>query len=147
MTPLLLQEEHREARLTLRPPSLAAPYAPVQSWQHQPEKLIFESCGYEANVSCPGRLGPQCSSLLLRPTLPAPGGEGGSQLAWEKGIGRKSCDWSQMGWVTETLVSLSPATAHSTVSGLHADQRSSRDRIHTRRLCQDAGGLCLWGEA
>ncbi|XP_032958695.1 ankyrin repeat and SAM domain-containing protein 1A isoform X2 [Rhinolophus ferrumequinum] len=44
-----IQEEHREARLTLRPPSLAAPYAPVQSWQHQPEKLIFESCGYEAN--------------------------------------------------------------------------------------------------
>ncbi|XP_027681798.2 ankyrin repeat and SAM domain-containing protein 1A isoform X12 [Chelonia mydas] len=43
------QEEHRESRLTLRPPSLAAPYAPVQSWQHQPEKLIFESCGYEAN--------------------------------------------------------------------------------------------------
>ncbi|KAB0355243.1 hypothetical protein FD755_022702 [Muntiacus reevesi] len=43
------QEEHREAKLTLRPPSLAAPYAPVQSWQHQPEKLIFESCGYEAN--------------------------------------------------------------------------------------------------
>ncbi|XP_040839167.1 ankyrin repeat and SAM domain-containing protein 1A isoform X6 [Ochotona curzoniae] len=41
--------EHREAKLTLRPPSLAAPYAPVQSWQHQPEKLIFESCGYEAN--------------------------------------------------------------------------------------------------
>eukprot|EP00069_Balaena_mysticetus_P017647 bmy_10965T0 len=46
-----IQEEHREAKLTLRPPSLAAPYAPVQSWQHQPEKLIFESCGYEANKS------------------------------------------------------------------------------------------------
>ncbi|XP_054032472.1 ankyrin repeat and SAM domain-containing protein 1A isoform X1 [Dryobates pubescens] len=43
------QEEQRESKLTLRPPSLAAPYAPVQSWQHQPEKLIFESCGYEAN--------------------------------------------------------------------------------------------------
>ena len=51
--PYVLQEEHREAKLTLRPPSLAAPYAPVQSWQHQPEKLIFESCGYEANVSNP----------------------------------------------------------------------------------------------
>ncbi|XP_036104139.1 ankyrin repeat and SAM domain-containing protein 1A isoform X1 [Molossus molossus] len=44
-----IQEGHREAGLTLRPPSLAAPYAPVQSWQHRPEKLIFESCGYEAN--------------------------------------------------------------------------------------------------
>ncbi|NWX89713.1 ANS1A protein, partial [Nothoprocta ornata] len=44
-----LQEDRRESKLTLRPPSLAAPYAPVQSWQHQPEKLIFESCGYEAN--------------------------------------------------------------------------------------------------
>ncbi|XP_064354057.1 ankyrin repeat and SAM domain-containing protein 1A isoform X11 [Dromaius novaehollandiae] len=43
------QEDRRESKLTLRPPSLAAPYAPVQSWQHQPEKLIFESCGYEAN--------------------------------------------------------------------------------------------------
>uniref|UniRef100_A0A8B9DI60 Ankyrin repeat and sterile alpha motif domain containing 1A n=1 Tax=Anser cygnoides TaxID=8845 RepID=A0A8B9DI60_ANSCY len=46
---LPLQEERRESKLTLRPPSLAAPYAPVQNWQHQPEKLIFESCGYEAN--------------------------------------------------------------------------------------------------
>ncbi|XP_052600340.1 ankyrin repeat and SAM domain-containing protein 1A isoform X3 [Peromyscus californicus insignis] len=44
-----VQEEPGETKLTLRPPSLAAPYAPVQSWQHQPEKLIFESCGYEAN--------------------------------------------------------------------------------------------------
>ncbi|XP_028265117.1 ankyrin repeat and SAM domain-containing protein 1A isoform X6 [Parambassis ranga] len=42
-------EEYREPRLTLRPPSLAAPYAPVQNWHHQPEKLIFESCAYEAN--------------------------------------------------------------------------------------------------
>uniref|UniRef100_A0A8C1UAR7 Ankyrin repeat and sterile alpha motif domain containing 1A n=1 Tax=Cyprinus carpio TaxID=7962 RepID=A0A8C1UAR7_CYPCA len=43
------QERQREPRLTLRPPSLAAPYTPVQNWHHQPEKLIFESCGYEAN--------------------------------------------------------------------------------------------------
>uniref|UniRef100_A0A3Q3WSG8 Uncharacterized protein n=1 Tax=Mola mola TaxID=94237 RepID=A0A3Q3WSG8_MOLML len=42
-------KRHREPRLTLRPPSLAAPYAPVQSWHHQPEKLIFESCAYEAS--------------------------------------------------------------------------------------------------
>ncbi|XP_056129280.1 ankyrin repeat and SAM domain-containing protein 1A-like [Lampris incognitus] len=45
----LYEERHREPRLTLRPPSLAAPYAPVQNWHHQPEKLIFESCEYEAN--------------------------------------------------------------------------------------------------
>uniref|UniRef100_A0A803T155 Ankyrin repeat and sterile alpha motif domain containing 1A n=1 Tax=Anolis carolinensis TaxID=28377 RepID=A0A803T155_ANOCA len=44
-----LREERHESKLMLRPPSLAAPYAPVQHWQHQPEKLIFESCGYEAN--------------------------------------------------------------------------------------------------
>ncbi|XP_062835756.1 ankyrin repeat and SAM domain-containing protein 1A isoform X12 [Anolis carolinensis] len=44
-----LKEERHESKLMLRPPSLAAPYAPVQHWQHQPEKLIFESCGYEAN--------------------------------------------------------------------------------------------------
>lgn len=52
------EERHREPRLTLRPPSLAAPYAPVQNWHHQPEKLIFESCAYEANVS--SRLPPSC---------------------------------------------------------------------------------------
>ncbi|XP_061488323.1 ankyrin repeat and SAM domain-containing protein 1A isoform X9 [Rhineura floridana] len=46
---LKAQEERHESKLTLRPPSLAAAYAPVQHWQHQPEKLIFESCGYEAN--------------------------------------------------------------------------------------------------
>ncbi|MBN3306983.1 ANS1A protein, partial [Amia calva] len=45
----LHDDRQREPRLTLRPPSLATPYAPVQNWQHQPEKLIFESCGYEAN--------------------------------------------------------------------------------------------------
>uniref|UniRef100_A0A672LBW0 Ankyrin repeat and sterile alpha motif domain containing 1A n=1 Tax=Sinocyclocheilus grahami TaxID=75366 RepID=A0A672LBW0_SINGR len=44
-----MREEPREPRLTLRPPSLAAPYTPVQNWHHQPEKLIFESCSYEAN--------------------------------------------------------------------------------------------------
>ncbi|KAJ7332972.1 hypothetical protein JRQ81_015152 [Phrynocephalus forsythii] len=49
MERLKAQEERRESKLTLRPPSSAAPYAPVQHWQHQPEKLIFESCGYEAN--------------------------------------------------------------------------------------------------
>ncbi|KAG5835408.1 hypothetical protein ANANG_G00243660 [Anguilla anguilla] len=38
-----------ETRLALRPPSHAAPYGPTPSWQHQPEKLIFESCGYEAS--------------------------------------------------------------------------------------------------
>ncbi|XP_060930926.1 ankyrin repeat and SAM domain-containing protein 1A-like isoform X4 [Limanda limanda] len=43
------EERHREPRLTLRPPSLAAPYAPVQNWHHSPEKLIFESCDYEAS--------------------------------------------------------------------------------------------------
>ncbi|XP_036387724.1 ankyrin repeat and SAM domain-containing protein 1A-like [Megalops cyprinoides] len=44
-----LSDRHREPRLTLRPPSHAAPYGPTPNWQHQPEKLIFESCGYEAN--------------------------------------------------------------------------------------------------
>uniref|UniRef100_A0A3Q3BV06 Ankyrin repeat and sterile alpha motif domain containing 1A n=1 Tax=Haplochromis burtoni TaxID=8153 RepID=A0A3Q3BV06_HAPBU len=43
------EDWQREPRLTLRPPSLAAPYAPVQNWHHQPEKLIFESCAYEAS--------------------------------------------------------------------------------------------------
>ncbi|XP_047452575.1 ankyrin repeat and SAM domain-containing protein 1A-like isoform X3 [Mugil cephalus] len=43
------EEMYKEPRLTLRPPSLAAPYAPVQNWHHQPEKLIFESCAYEAS--------------------------------------------------------------------------------------------------
>ncbi|KAM8976006.1 ankyrin repeat and SAM domain-containing protein 1A [Pelodytes ibericus] len=38
-----------ESRLTLRPPSASTPYAPLQNWQHQPEKLIFESCGYESS--------------------------------------------------------------------------------------------------
>ncbi|XP_038138696.1 ankyrin repeat and SAM domain-containing protein 1A-like isoform X7 [Cyprinodon tularosa] len=42
------EEIHQEPRLTLRPPSLTA-YAPVQNWHHQPEKLIFEFCAYEAS--------------------------------------------------------------------------------------------------
>ena len=51
-------ERLREPRLTLRPPSLATPYAPVQNWHHQPEKLIFECCAYEASV---------CIQLILLP--------------------------------------------------------------------------------
>ncbi|KAM6980871.1 ankyrin repeat and SAM domain-containing protein 1A [Aplochiton taeniatus] len=42
-------ERHREARLNLRPPSQSATYATVSAWHHQPEKLILESCGYEAS--------------------------------------------------------------------------------------------------
>uniref|UniRef100_A0A8C9QYW3 Ankyrin repeat and sterile alpha motif domain containing 1A n=1 Tax=Scleropages formosus TaxID=113540 RepID=A0A8C9QYW3_SCLFO len=42
-------ERHREPSLTLRPPSQSATYAAVSSWHHQPEKLIFEACGYEAS--------------------------------------------------------------------------------------------------
>ncbi|XP_053313821.1 ankyrin repeat and SAM domain-containing protein 1A isoform X2 [Spea bombifrons] len=38
-----------ESKLTLRPPSVATSYAPLQNWHHQPEKLIFESCGYESS--------------------------------------------------------------------------------------------------
>ncbi|KAJ8258676.1 hypothetical protein COCON_G00176880 [Conger conger] len=44
-----LIDRQREPRLTLRPPSHAVPYGPTPSWQHQPEKLIFQSCGYEAS--------------------------------------------------------------------------------------------------
>lgn len=73
--PRVLQEEHREAKLTLRPPSLAAPYAPVQSWQHQPEKLIFESCGYEANVSNP-YLQPRAPRLFQLFSCPGIAGRG-----------------------------------------------------------------------
>ncbi|KAM9534965.1 ankyrin repeat and SAM domain-containing protein 1A-like isoform 3-T3 [Salvelinus alpinus] len=42
-------DRHREPRLTLRPPSQSATYATVSAWHHQPEKLILESCGYEAS--------------------------------------------------------------------------------------------------
>ncbi|KAL4641444.1 ankyrin repeat and sterile alpha motif domain-containing protein 1B-like [Arapaima gigas] len=34
--------------ITLRPPNEATPSTPVQYWQHHPEKLIFQSCDYEA---------------------------------------------------------------------------------------------------
>ncbi|KAM4795276.1 ankyrin repeat and SAM domain-containing protein 1A isoform 3-T3 [Rhinophrynus dorsalis] len=46
---VLVPDVEEESRLTLRPPSVTTPYASLQNWQHQPEKLIFESCGYEAN--------------------------------------------------------------------------------------------------
>uniref|UniRef100_A0A3Q3NBU9 Ankyrin repeat and sterile alpha motif domain containing 1Ab n=1 Tax=Labrus bergylta TaxID=56723 RepID=A0A3Q3NBU9_9LABR len=41
-------ERHKDSRLNLRPPSQSATYATVSAWHHQPEKLILESCGYEA---------------------------------------------------------------------------------------------------
>ncbi|XP_040280086.1 LOW QUALITY PROTEIN: ankyrin repeat and SAM domain-containing protein 1A [Bufo bufo] len=45
----VLTSVKEETKLTFRPPSLATSYSPLQNWQHQPEKLIFESCGYEAS--------------------------------------------------------------------------------------------------
>ncbi|AWP02417.1 putative ankyrin repeat and SAM domain-containing protein 1A-like [Scophthalmus maximus] len=41
-------ERHKDSRLNLRPPSQSATYATVSAWHHQPEKLIMDSCGYEA---------------------------------------------------------------------------------------------------
>ena len=40
--------------ITLRPPNEATSSTPVQYWQHHPEKLIFQSCDYEAYVSLSG---------------------------------------------------------------------------------------------
>ncbi|XP_064417923.1 ankyrin repeat and sterile alpha motif domain-containing protein 1B isoform X2 [Latimeria chalumnae] len=37
-----------EPSITLRPPNEATSSTPVQYWQHHPEKLIFQSCDYEA---------------------------------------------------------------------------------------------------
>lgn len=44
-------ERQKDSRLNLRPPSQSATYATVSAWHHQPEKLILDSCGYEATVS------------------------------------------------------------------------------------------------
>uniref|UniRef100_A0AAX7SQY6 Ankyrin repeat and sterile alpha motif domain containing 1Ab n=1 Tax=Astatotilapia calliptera TaxID=8154 RepID=A0AAX7SQY6_ASTCA len=44
----LAYDRHKESRLNLRPPSHSATYATVSAWHHQPEKLILDSCGYEA---------------------------------------------------------------------------------------------------
>ncbi|XP_037622108.1 ankyrin repeat and SAM domain-containing protein 1A isoform X4 [Sebastes umbrosus] len=41
-------ERQKDSRLNLRPPSQSATYATVSAWHHQPEKLILDSCGYEA---------------------------------------------------------------------------------------------------
>ncbi|XP_074536468.1 ankyrin repeat and SAM domain-containing protein 1A isoform X2 [Halichoeres trimaculatus] len=41
-------ERQKDSRLNLRPPSHSATYATVSAWHHQPEKLILDSCGYEA---------------------------------------------------------------------------------------------------
>ncbi|XP_043943845.1 ankyrin repeat and sterile alpha motif domain-containing protein 1B isoform X6 [Protopterus annectens] len=37
-----------EPSISLRPPNEATSSTPVQYWQHHPEKLIFQSCDYEA---------------------------------------------------------------------------------------------------
>uniref|UniRef100_A0A674D4Q2 Ankyrin repeat and sterile alpha motif domain containing 1B n=1 Tax=Salmo trutta TaxID=8032 RepID=A0A674D4Q2_SALTR len=46
LPPLLLSEWCEP--ITLRPPNEATSSTPVQYWQHHPEKLIFQSCDYEA---------------------------------------------------------------------------------------------------
>lgn len=40
--------ERQKDRFHLRPSSHSATYATVSAWHHQPEKLILDSCGYEA---------------------------------------------------------------------------------------------------
>ncbi|XP_053723314.1 ankyrin repeat and SAM domain-containing protein 1A isoform X4 [Synchiropus splendidus] len=51
-------DRHKDSRLNLRPPSHSATYATVSAWHHQPEKLILDSCGYEATKSKDSRKGP-----------------------------------------------------------------------------------------
>ncbi|NP_001106480.1 ankyrin repeat and SAM domain-containing protein 1A [Xenopus tropicalis] len=46
---ILVPAVEEEPRLSLRPPNVTTSYASLQNWQHQPEKLIFESCGYESS--------------------------------------------------------------------------------------------------
>ncbi|XP_078091601.1 ankyrin repeat and sterile alpha motif domain-containing protein 1B isoform X5 [Mustelus asterias] len=45
---ITLRAEWSEPSITLRPPNEATSSTPVQYWQHHPEKLIFQSCDYEA---------------------------------------------------------------------------------------------------
>ncbi|XP_030623972.1 ankyrin repeat and sterile alpha motif domain-containing protein 1B isoform X5 [Chanos chanos] len=45
---ILLQQGEWCEPITLRPPNEATSSTPVQYWQHHPEKLIFQSCDYEA---------------------------------------------------------------------------------------------------
>lgn len=44
-------DRHKESRSNLRLPSQSATYTTVSAWHHLPEKLILDSCGYEATVS------------------------------------------------------------------------------------------------
>ncbi|XP_041437953.1 ankyrin repeat and SAM domain-containing protein 1A isoform X8 [Xenopus laevis] len=46
---VLVPAVEEEPRLSLRPPNATTSYASLQNWQHQPEKLIFEFCSYEAS--------------------------------------------------------------------------------------------------
>uniref|UniRef100_H3DLS4 Ankyrin repeat and sterile alpha motif domain containing 1Ab n=1 Tax=Tetraodon nigroviridis TaxID=99883 RepID=H3DLS4_TETNG len=41
-------DRHKESRSNLRLPSQSATYTTVSAWHHLPEKLILDSCGYEA---------------------------------------------------------------------------------------------------
>lgn len=44
-------DRHKESRSNPRLPSQSATYTTVSAWHHLPEKLILDSCGYEATVS------------------------------------------------------------------------------------------------
>uniref|UniRef100_A0A8C9VXK4 Ankyrin repeat and sterile alpha motif domain containing 1B n=1 Tax=Scleropages formosus TaxID=113540 RepID=A0A8C9VXK4_SCLFO len=46
--PVCFQQGEWCEPITLRPPNEATSSTPVQYWQHHPEKLIFQSCDYEA---------------------------------------------------------------------------------------------------
>ncbi|XDV35261.1 hypothetical protein PO909_005240 [Leuciscus waleckii] len=48
----------RQSRLNIRPSSHSATYTTVSTWHHHPEKLITESCIYEARKSKDHRKGP-----------------------------------------------------------------------------------------
>ena len=109
------EDRYREPRLTLRPPSQAAPYAPVQNWHHQPEKLIFESCGYEANVRVVEVWPPVYMVTVLVPV--------DGSLVFPSAHAPLS-------------VRLSFPFA---VLGLHADQGAAGHRVHAGRLCQNEG--------
>ncbi|MGH0131580.1 UNVERIFIED_CONTAM: hypothetical protein FKN15_027665 [Acipenser sinensis] len=54
--------------ITLRPPNEATSSTPVQYWQHHPEKLIFQSCDYEAYEPSGNHTPPQLSPSLSQST-------------------------------------------------------------------------------
>lgn len=121
-------DRHKDSRSNLRLPSQSATYT-VSAWHHLPEKLILDSCGYEATVS--QVLLSNKKNIIFIIIY--------NNCFWSN-IEKQSCFFAicylhHVNIHFETVNESTPALLFLLVPRINDNQGSTRDWVHTRCLC------------